>query len=212
MVAQPLCAMKTDAMARDEVEFFADIGQGNLGIDTRADAAHMQQSGRAVEKRLIKTIQAEPVVAQRLADVKKITGAAAQIENPQRRRAIEPEILRPFGINRDPVCGIIVAVNPRRFRARWIKCAQLSPGCRIKAIEERLGIYRMSPAAHVLPQALDRVEGKQFLKFSRKSHLENDAAKLATDKRASSYGEISARIRPVEPSCVIKPLAQPLPG
>ena len=124
-----------------------------------------------MEEWLPRRIQPQTLVTQRLTDVEKVARAAAQIENTQRRAAIEPKILRPFDIDRHPIGGIIVTVNPQRLRPGWIKFAQLAPRRWIEPIEKALGIHRVSPAADVFPQTLEDVEGKQFPEFLRKSHL-----------------------------------------
>jgi len=117
-----------------------------------------------------------------MTDVEKVARAAAQIENTQRRAAIEPKILRPFDIDCHPIGRIIVTVNLQRIRPGWIKFAQLSPRRRIEPIEKPLRIHRVSPAADVFPKTQEHVEGKQFPEFLRKSHPGNDATNCGTDK------------------------------
>ena len=180
MVSETLCAMEADAMRGDEVEFLSQIGEGDSGIDARDDAAHIQQCRGPVEERLPRSVQPQTLVTQRLTDIEKVARAAAQIENTQRRAAIEPKILRPFDIDCHPVGGVIEPVN--RIRAGWTKFAQLSPRRRIEPIEKPLRIHGVSPAADMFPKTLDHVEGKQFSEFLRRSHPGNDAANCGTDK------------------------------
>jgi hypothetical protein len=70
------------------------------------------------------------------------------------------------------------------------------------------------PAASVLPQTFRRVAGKEFLKFLRKSHSKRCRKEALSSRNAfcQRHSLISTRIRPVEPSRVMNPLAQPLPG
>ena len=182
MVSETLCAMEADAMRGDEVEFFSQIGEGDSGIDARDDAAHIQQCRGPMEERLPRSVQPQTLVTQRLADIEKVARAAAQIENTQRRAAIEPKILRPFDIDCHPVGGVIEAVNLQRLWPGLIKFGQLSPRRRIEPIEKPLRIHRVSPAADVLRKTLEHVEGKQFPEFLRKSHPGNDATNCGTDK------------------------------
>ena len=182
MVSETLCAMEADAMRGDEVEFFSQIEEGDSGIDARDDAAHIQQCRGPVEERLPRSVQPQTLVTQTVTDVEKVARAAAQIENTQRRAAIEPKILRPFDIDCHPVGGVIEPVNFQRLWPGWIKFAQLSPRRRIEPIEKSLRIQRVSPAANVFPRTLEHVEGKQFSEFLRKSHPGNDATKCGTDK------------------------------
>src|ERR1700730_788701 len=147
MVSETLCAMELDYKCGDEVEFFSQIGEGDSGIDARDDAAHIQQCRGSVEERLPRSVQPQSLVPQTVTDVEKVARAAAQIENTQRRAAIEPKILRPFDIDCHPVGCVIGPVNFQRLWPGWIKFAQLSPRHRIEPIEKPLRIHRVSPAA-----------------------------------------------------------------
>ena len=62
-------------------------------MNSRDHAAHIEQFGGAAEERLLVCIEAEPLVTEEPAHIKKIPGAASKIENAQRWATIEPEIL-----------------------------------------------------------------------------------------------------------------------
>src|ERR1700730_12130259 len=111
MVSETLCAMELDYKCGDEVEFFSQIGEGDSGIDARDNAAHIQQCRGPVEERLPRSVQPQTLVPQTMTDIEKVARAAAQIENTQRRAAIEPKILRPLDINCHPVGGVIEPFN-----------------------------------------------------------------------------------------------------
>ena len=106
--------MKTNPMAGDEIEFFFEIGQWRLRMNSRNDPANAEKLRCAAEKQLLVRVQPESFVAEEPAEVKEITGAAAQIENMKRRRAIEPKILDVLDVNADPVGSVFVGVDSSR--------------------------------------------------------------------------------------------------
>jgi hypothetical protein len=68
-------------MRGHEVEPLSEVGQGDLGADSRDHALDAQKIGCAAEKRLVVGIKAEPLMSEVSTNVEKITGAAAKIEN-----------------------------------------------------------------------------------------------------------------------------------
>jgi hypothetical protein len=56
--------VKADAVASDEVEFFSQIGQGRLRIDSRDHTVNPEKLGCAAKKRLVVRVQAESFVAE----------------------------------------------------------------------------------------------------------------------------------------------------
>ena len=64
-------------------------------------------------------------MAERFANVKEVPGAAAKIENAQRRRAIQPKILRALDVDVDPIGKVFEAIDLRRARSIRILLAQL---------------------------------------------------------------------------------------
>ena len=63
-------------------------------------------------------------MAEETAEVKKITGAAAQIENLKRRCAIEPQVLEMFEVDAEPVGCVFIGVDPSRVRPVGIMSPQ----------------------------------------------------------------------------------------
>src|SRR5438874_13387750 len=126
MVSETLCAMEADAMRGDEVEFFSQIGEGDSGIDTRDDAAHIQQCRGPVEERLPRTVQPQTLVPQTVTDVEKIARAADQIENTQRRAAIQRKMQRPLDIDCHRVGGLNEPLSLQWLWPGRVKFAQLS--------------------------------------------------------------------------------------
>jgi hypothetical protein len=55
-------------------------------------------------------------VAEKTTKIEKISGAAAEIQNVERRRAIKPKVLYAFYVNANPVAGVLVGVDLSRVR------------------------------------------------------------------------------------------------
>ena len=109
-------------------------------------------------------------MAKHPAEIEKITGAAAEIQDVERRRAIKPEVLYAFYIDANPVVGVLVGVDLSRVRPIRVLFAQPYQFRFIYRGENPSGAYRVRPAGSMLPQTLRRVAGKKLLKFSRESH------------------------------------------
>ena len=116
--------VKTDPVASDEIEFLSNIGQRRLRTDSRDDAANVEEFGCSAEKRFVVRVEAESAVAEELAKVEKITGAAAKIENVERWRTVEPKVLHALDVYVDPVSCIFVCVDPSRIGPVGITLAQ----------------------------------------------------------------------------------------
>src|SRR5256885_2440961 len=101
-------------MRSDEIEFFTEVGQGNLPFDSADDPRNIEQRSRRAEERLVVGIESEHVVPEMFADVKEVTRAAAKIENAQRRRAIEPQVLGALDVDVDPISDVFKAIDLRR--------------------------------------------------------------------------------------------------
>ena len=55
-------------------------------------------------------------MAEETTKIEKISGAAAEIQNVERRRAIKPEVLYALYVNAYPVVGVLVSVDLSRVR------------------------------------------------------------------------------------------------
>ena len=111
-------------MRSNEVEFFAEVRQRGLCIDARDDAADAKQLSRAAEERFVIGVQSETFVAEESAEVEKITGSAAKIQDVKRRRAVKPEVLHALYVDADPVVRVFIRVDLSRVRPIGIKLAQ----------------------------------------------------------------------------------------
>ena len=110
-------------MCGNDVELLAKIRQRSLCIDSRHDTVNAKELGRAAEERLVIGIQPETLVAKHPAEVKKITRAAAKIQDVKWRRPIKPEVLDALYVNANPVVGILIGVDLSRVRPMRIMFA-----------------------------------------------------------------------------------------
>ena len=109
-------------------------------------------------------------MAEQTAKIEKISGAAAEIQNVERRRAIKPEVLYALYVNANPVFGVFVGIDLSRVRPIRVKFAQPYQFRFIYRGENASRTYRVRPSASVLPQTFCRVAGKELLKFLSESH------------------------------------------
>ena len=163
-------ALKTNSMRRYQIEFLPQIGQGSVRIDPRDDPPNPQHIESVAKKLMVIQIETERVVSERFTNVEKIACATAEIENAQRCRAIEPEVLCPFDINSNPVRNIGEPVYFWRARTLRILCAQLRRCHRIESRQNTTIVNRMKPAGDVLDDTLGAVAGQKFLQLVRNSH------------------------------------------
>ena len=163
-------SVEANAMRGDEIKFFAEIRQRRLWINSRDDAANAEELSCAAEKRFIVGVEPYSFVAEKPTEVKKVTRAAAKIENLQRRRAIEPKILHALDVDVDPVGRVFVGVDSSRVRPVRITFSQLFQFGSINRGEHPSRAHRVRPATSVFPQALGRVAGKELLEFARELH------------------------------------------
>ena len=207
--------METDAVPGNEVEFFAEIRQRRLRADPSYDAINAEKIGCAAEERFVIRIESETFVSEQLAEVKEITRAAAKIENLERRRAIEPEILDALHVDSHPVIGVFIGVDLSGVGPIGILLAQSYQLRSINRAENASGTHWMRPATGVLPQAFRRIAGKELLEFVRKLHLQmmQESALYTRNGPGSVRGHslISTCIKPVEPWRVMNPFPQPFP-
>lgn len=71
--------VKTNPMARDEIEFFAEIGQGNARIDSRKNSRQVEVFRHRPEEWIIIEVETEATVSKELADIEKISGARSEV-------------------------------------------------------------------------------------------------------------------------------------
>jgi hypothetical protein len=152
--------VKANAVRGHEIEFPAEIGQGSLSLNSTDDARNIEQGSRRAEKRLVISVEAENVVAEIFANVEKVAGAAAKIDNPHWRRAIEPKVLGALDIDLDPVNNIFEAVDPRRAWPIGILLPQLLELCALECFQNALFVDGMRSATEMFERAGEEIGRK----------------------------------------------------
>src|SRR5947207_1446708 len=142
------------------------IGQGSLPFDSSDGARNVEQFNRGAETRFAISVESENVVPEMFADVEKITRARAEIENAQRRRAIEPQVLRAFHIDVDPISNVFEAVDLGRAGPVRIFVAQISKLKPIDVVQNPTFVDRMERAAEMFERAGQELCRKKFAKLA----------------------------------------------
>src|SRR5262249_27787248 len=120
----PRDPVEANTMRGDEIEFFAEIEQRFLGIDSRDDAANTEEFGRSPKERFVIGVEPETVVSKHPAEIEKITWAAAQIQDVEGPRPIKPEVLQAFYVNAYPVVSVLICVDLSCVRSIRIRFPQ----------------------------------------------------------------------------------------
>lgn len=116
--------METNAVSSDEIEFFFKIGQGGFRIDPRDHAMDTEELSCAAKERVVVGVKTKSFVTEEPAEVKKITRAAAKIENLEWRRAIEPKVLHALDVDTNPVRCVFVSIDLSSIGSVRIALAQ----------------------------------------------------------------------------------------
>ena len=104
-------------------------------------------------------------MAEQTAEIKKISRAAPKVQNVERGRPIQPEVLDAFYVNANPVVRVLIGIDLSRVRAMRIVLRGLGQFRSINRRENPPRTYRMRPTASVLPQAFHRVAGEEFVEL-----------------------------------------------
>src|SRR5438874_2172467 len=100
------------------------------------------------------------------ADVKEITGAAAKIEYPQRRRAIEPKVLGALDVDVDPISDVLETIDLRRPGPIRILVAQIFKLKPIDVVQNPALVDGMGSSAEMFERAREELFRKNFPKLA----------------------------------------------
>ena len=137
-----------------------------MSLDPADDARNSEQFGRRAKKRIVVGIESKNVVPKIFADIEKVTSAGAKIENAQRRRAIEPKVLRPLDVNVDPVNDIFETIDlwrPRPIRMSLAQFLELRP---IEIVEKPSPVDGMRPTAEMFVGAGEHFARKKLAELA----------------------------------------------
>ena len=153
----PRDSVKTNPMACDEIEFFPEIGQGNTSLDSQNNSRHVEVFRHRPEERIIVEIETQTAVSEELADIEKVSGTGAEVENAHCRRTIEPKILGTTDIDVDPMCHILPGVGLARAGPARVVLGDSGDFSRINGRQNAFRIDWMSPAIGVFPKTRQRI-------------------------------------------------------
>ena len=145
-----------------KIELLMKIGEGSLSFNPANDARNIEQLSRRAKERFGIGVEAENVVAEKFANVKEVTGAAANVENVQWRRPVEPKILRPLDVDLDPVSNVFEAVDLRRAWPIRIFVSQVSKLEPVDVVQNPTLVDGMHPAAEMFGSAGEELGREKF--------------------------------------------------
>ena len=153
-------------MRGHEIELLSEIGQGGLALDAADYAPHPEQFRGGAEKRLAVCVEPKGIVSEVFADVEKIAGTRAEIENAQWLRAVEPKVLGAFYVDVDPINDVFETIDLRRTGPIRIFVAQISKLQPIDVVQNAVFVDRMGQPADVLRRAGEYFAGKQLVELA----------------------------------------------
>ena len=152
-------------MPGDEIKFLAEIRKRSLPLDTADHARHAEQFGGCAEQWFAIGVEPEDGMPEIFADVEKVACARAEIENPQRRRAVEPEVLRALDVDVDPINDVFEPIDLGRAWPIRVLVTQVSEFQPIDAIQDLALVDWMQQPAEMFGRAGKGIAGKQLLKL-----------------------------------------------
>ena len=112
--------MRRDAL--DQQQLFEAVGRPVFGAVGRIQARIIVRF-RAVGSGFVIRIEPEAFVAEQTAEIKKISRATPKVQNVERGRSIQPEVLDAFYVNANPVVRVLIGVDLSRVRPMRIMFA-----------------------------------------------------------------------------------------
>ncbi len=180
--------IKTNQMRRDEIKLALEFWQRPECIDARDDSRHFEKLGQFPKHWERIHVEPKHFVVERFADVEKITGAAADIEDTARRRVIELELARALHVDAHPLAQVEV-FRRRIRRGGWIGilAANFLEALRIDRFDDRAGGHARGEASVAQKRAgVARDAIKRF--------AVDDFSDLLRETQAGSYTEGSSGV------------------
>ena len=163
------------------IEFLSEIRERMKRLYSLNDAADTQQARDFPKHWQAIHVEANSRMTEQLCDVKKVTCAAAQIENPFRTRKIEFKLANPADVHTDPAleieifrpirAGICHAVSP----ANLLKTSRIN--CLYDALRLQREAVRSQQSEGMFSRASQAPAIDQFSYFMAKSHSSHLVAK-----------------------------------
>ena len=176
-----LVIVKANHESGNEIEFLSEAGEGTKRLNLLNDTAHIEQTRDFPEHRQPIHVEANSGMAEELCDVKKISGAAAEVENSLGPRQIEFELANPADVNSDPTVEIEILGPIRAGICHSVSSANLLKRDWIDRLDNTLCLQREPIRAQypegVFPGTRETPAVYQFLNFMAKSHNSHLVAK-----------------------------------
>jgi len=122
----------------NDVEFLSEIRQRTKRLDLLNDAADTEQARNFPEHCHAIYVEANSGMTEELRDVKKVSCAAAQIENPLGARHVEFKLANPSNVNSDPAIEIEIFRPVRAGICYSVSLANLLETGRIDRLDDSL--------------------------------------------------------------------------
>jgi hypothetical protein len=122
--------VKADQESSDKIEL-PQVGKGIESFDLSNHTTKAEEARHIAKHRELIQIEAEALVAEQLRDVKKISRAAAKIENAFRAHQVELDLANPANVDIDPAI---------KFEIFWPVRARMFDGIALANSLEALGV------------------------------------------------------------------------
>lgn len=165
----------------NDIEFFTKVRQRTERVDSLDHAVNTEQAGDFPKHRQAIHVQADSGVAEELRDVKKVSCAAAQIENLFGTRHVEFKLANPFDVHSDPTIKIEIFRPVRTGICYRIPFADLLEPIGVDGFDNLPCLQREPVRAQnpkrVFPRARQASAVDQFLYFMAQLHSSHLVAK-----------------------------------
>ena len=153
-------------MSGHEIERLMKIGEGSLAFDSPDNARNVEQFNCRAEERFPVVVESKDVMTEMFADIKEVSGARSQIENAQRRRAVEPEVLRALDVNVDPINDVFETIDLGRARPKWVFVPQFFELEPIDVIQHPAFVDRVAGPPEMFGRAREELFREKFAKLA----------------------------------------------
>jgi hypothetical protein len=122
----------------DEIESLAEIWERTESVDSLDYTSDAEEARNFAKHRQAIHIETDASVAEQLSDVKKISCAAAQIQNPPWSRQVEFNLANPADVNFDPTFKIEIFWPVRAGICNGVSLTNLPETNRINCFDDAL--------------------------------------------------------------------------
>jgi hypothetical protein len=165
----------------NDIEFLTEVWERMKRLDLLNDAADTEQTRDFPEHRQTIHVEANSGMAEKLRDVKKVSCAAAQIENALGTRHVEFKLANPPDVNSDPTIEVEIFRPVRAGICYDVPLANLPEASRIDCFDDplcfQLEAGRAQHPERMFSCASQALAVDQFSYFMAKLHNSHLVAK-----------------------------------